>query len=83
MLAPVVAAPVVAGASGGGVLASVGRYLHGPDLNSGEYTKLEVELNKLESRLNTLKTELDTKRESIDNLKRRYEKITGKICGEK
>ena len=76
-------APVVAGAAGGGVLASVGRYLYGPDLNSGEYTKLEVELNKLESRLNPLKTELDTKRESIDNLKRQYEKITGKICGEK
>ena len=78
------AAQVGAGAAGGGVLALVGRILYaGPDLNSGEYTKLEVELNKLESRLNPLKTELDTKREDIDKLKRQLEKITGKICGEK
>ena len=73
-------APVVAGTAGGGVLASVGRILYGPDLNSGEYTKLRVELNKLESRLNLLKTQLDTKRDTIDSRKRQFEKITGKIC---
>ena len=66
-------APVVVGATGGGVLASVGRTLYERDFNVGEYNKLKVERSKLESRLNKLKTELAIKRPVIDKLKEQSE----------
>lgn len=65
----------MAGAGGGGLLTSVGKFLYGRDLKPGEYEQLMVGCKELQSQLNPLKEELKVKREDIDKLRRQNKKL--------